>query len=330
MQTLHLLMMLMTLSSAEPDQTYWAYVPDPPILHPVIWEGPEIPVYVNDTQTLGLPSDGHMKQHLERNFTYNGIGLGLPVCVAKNVSTPGCLRSSPVTMHINDSLVGWTVRLNMLGDWSGGRKINLPIPPSRPSCNKRLKLNIETVPWRDCPGNGPVRYDIPGTGRYVIDWSRSNRSGWARELISGLWNSDTQYQQNLLWRLMGAMGEVVQVTEYCKSGTPCNHASVLKDGTRDWTTVAKTVNVSACVPSPYALLIGNIQSMKVKSYLECHPKYHWICVQSMKKAKPLKFDAAQAASEFVNALRNVLPSMPHTSVSVWFCAYYQQNVRLTG
>lgn len=481
------------LCQAEPDQTYWAYVPDPPILHPAVWDGPEIPVYVNDTKALGLPSDGHMKQHLENNFTYNGIGLGLPICIAKNSSMIGCLRSSPVIMHIHDSLIGWTVRLNMLGDWSGGRKIKLPIPSSHPSCNKRLKLDTETVPWRACPGNDPVRYDIPGTGRYIIDWSRNNRSGWARELISGLWNSDTQYPQNSLWRLMGAMDKVET-----RLSLPMR---ILEDGTKEWTIVTETVNVSACVPSPYALLIGNInvyfvgdqfnvscnnciltnciswvplgtqvmilkqpsfimlpvnisgpwyaerslqvlkeieyalsrqkrfvglliagimalvtiiataataavalsqtiqnahyvntlsknvtlalgtqeaidekleqkvnalydavqymgeviQGMKVKFHLECHPEYHWICVtpkkynnsqydwsrvrshlqgiwhdanlsldmfqlhdeiQSMREAEPLKFDAAQAASEFVNVLRNALPSMPYITHSV--------------
>lgn len=442
-----------------------------------------------------------MKQQLEKNFTYNGIGTGMPICIAKNMSTSGCLRSSPATMHINGSLVGWTVHLNTLGEWSGGRKINPPIPPSCPSCNKRLKLDTETVPWRDCPGNYPVRYNIPGTGRYIIDWSRSNQSGWTRELTSGLWSSDTQHQQNSLWRLMGVMDEIVQMVEFCKSGTPCSRVNVLNDGTRDWITVTKTVNVSACVPSPYALLIGNvtvhfkgnqfnvscnncylanciswvplgthvmilkqpsfvmlpvnisgpwyaerslqifkeieyalsrqkrfiglliagtmalvtiiataataavalsqtiqnahyvntlsknvtlalgtqevinekleqkvnalhdtvqymgnvIQGMKVKSHLECHPEYHWICVtskkynnsqhdwnrvrlhlqgiwhdanlsldmlrlheeiQNMREAEPLKFDAAQAASEFVDVLRNVLPSMPHIAHSV--------------
>ncbi|KAF6376392.1 hypothetical protein mRhiFer1_009585 [Rhinolophus ferrumequinum] len=92
-----------------------------------------------------------------------------------------------------------------------------------------------------------------------------------------------------------------------------------------------------------------IQSIKVKSYLECHPDYHWICVTSkgynqsqydwdrirlhlqgiwhnanvsldmfqlhdeiknMREADPLRFDAAQAASDFVNALKNVMPSLP--------------------
>ncbi|XP_036083191.1 endogenous retrovirus group K member 7 Env polyprotein-like [Rousettus aegyptiacus] len=336
-------------------------------------------------------------------------------------------------------------------------------------------MDTETAPWRDCPGNDPVRYNIPGTGRYIIDWSRSNQSGWTQGLTSGLWSSDTQHQQNSLWRLMGVMDEVVQMVEFCKSGTPCSCVNVLNDGTRDWTTITKTVNVSACVPSPYALLIGNvtvhfkgnqfnvscnncylancgpwyaerslqifkeieyalsrqkrfiglliagtmalvtiiataataavalsqtiqnahyvntlsknvtlalgtqevinekleqkvnalydmvqymgnvIQGMKVKSHLECHPEYHWICVtskkynnsqhdwnqvclhlqgiwhdanlsldmlrlheeiQNMREAEPLKLDAAQAASEFVDVLRNVLPSMPHIAHSV--------------
>lgn len=54
------------------------------------------------------------------------------------------------------------------------------------------------------------------------------------------------------------MEKISRMVEFCKSGTPCNHTNIRKDGTRDWTTIAKTVHVSACVPSPYALLIGNI------------------------------------------------------------------------
>lgn len=244
MWTLYLLMGLMTFGCTEDNQTYWANVPDPPILHPTVWDGPEIPIYVNDTHTLGLPSDSHMKQQLERNFNYSGMGIGLPVCFVKNMSTSGCLRSSPVTMHTNNSLVGQTVRLNLLGDSSRGKKINLPVPQSRLSCKTRLGLGIETVPWKVCHGSNPVRYDILGTGRYIIDWSWDNQTGWARGLASGLWGSDTQHQQNSLRRLAGAMGEIVQVVEFCKSGTPCNRASIGRNGTRDWTTITKTVNVS--------------------------------------------------------------------------------------
>lgn len=68
-------------------------LPDPPILHPAVRESPEIPVYVNDTHALGLPSSGHLKWQTERNFNYSGLGMDclfallkpcqpLDVCVA--------------------------------------------------------------------------------------------------------------------------------------------------------------------------------------------------------------------------------------------------------
>lgn len=501
MRTLYLWITLMTLSKAAEEQTYWAYVPDPPILHPAVWEGPEVPVYVNNTHVLGLPSDGHMKSRLEKNFTYHGQGIGLPLCITRDESVPGCLPSSVVTMHVNNSVIGWTVRLNTLADWSDKEAApTLPAPALSPSCKTKLQLNIETVPWKSCINTIFHRYDVPGTNRYIVDWSKKNwilteRAGWTRAMDPGLWFSDSQYRQSTLWKLMGVMNEVCYIVEYCKSGTPCTPKSVLPDQTKDWTTVYNTVNVSACVPSPYALLVGKIkitfdkdqfnvscdncsltnciswiplgsqvmvlkqpsfvmlpvnitgpwyaerslqvfkeieralsrqkrfiglliagvaalvtviataataavalsqtiqnahyvntltknvslalgtqedidskiekqlnalydtvqyigdvvQSIKVKSHLECHPEYHWICVTSKKynqsqysweqirlhlqgiwhnanvsldmlqlhdeiknirEAEPLKFDAAQAASNFVNALKNVLPSSP--------------------
>lgn len=33
-------------------ETYWSYVPDPPILHTRVWEGKEIVVTVNNTRVL--------------------------------------------------------------------------------------------------------------------------------------------------------------------------------------------------------------------------------------------------------------------------------------
>lgn len=40
-----LMLMLMECPPMAPGETYWAYVPDPPmILHPTVWESPEIPV----------------------------------------------------------------------------------------------------------------------------------------------------------------------------------------------------------------------------------------------------------------------------------------------
>ena len=44
-------------------EVYWAYVPNPTIIHPVTWdETVDIPVYVNQTKYLGEYSDGHILQ----------------------------------------------------------------------------------------------------------------------------------------------------------------------------------------------------------------------------------------------------------------------------
>nr|KAF6401459.1 hypothetical protein HJG63_009560 [Rousettus aegyptiacus] len=87
-----LLMMVMMLSPLVKGELYWAYVPDPPVLHPSIWEGPEIMVKVNDMRLLDQPATGRGDKREERRFNYTGSGIGLPICFSKRWSaTTGCL-----------------------------------------------------------------------------------------------------------------------------------------------------------------------------------------------------------------------------------------------
>ena len=44
-------MLLMIIEKSQ-IETYWAYVPYPPILHPAVWEGKEIAVTVNNIHLL--------------------------------------------------------------------------------------------------------------------------------------------------------------------------------------------------------------------------------------------------------------------------------------
>jgi hypothetical protein len=50
---------------------YWAYVPNPPIIHPITWdENVDIPVYIHQTKYLGQYSDGHILQcHAFLNYS---------------------------------------------------------------------------------------------------------------------------------------------------------------------------------------------------------------------------------------------------------------------
>ena len=70
---------------------YWAYVPDPPLLHPSTWEGLEVPVRVNNTHLLGSPAVQKMVKESER-FNYTDSRIGLPICFGKNSTVPGCLN----------------------------------------------------------------------------------------------------------------------------------------------------------------------------------------------------------------------------------------------
>ncbi|XP_024900349.1 carbohydrate sulfotransferase 6 isoform X2 [Pteropus alecto] len=61
---------------------HWAYIPDPPVLHPTVWSGPQIQVFSNNSKLLGLPLA--MEQQ---------SAIGLPICFLFNsTSQPGCLN----------------------------------------------------------------------------------------------------------------------------------------------------------------------------------------------------------------------------------------------
>lgn len=68
--TLFLAMLALLSAQAQPTTAnpYWAYVPNPPLLHPVSWNERNIPVYANDTQALGLPSSHHIKPTSQGNY----------------------------------------------------------------------------------------------------------------------------------------------------------------------------------------------------------------------------------------------------------------------
>ena len=49
-----LVLMLKMIIQRSQIETYWAYVPDPPVLYPAVWDGKETVVTANDTRLFGL------------------------------------------------------------------------------------------------------------------------------------------------------------------------------------------------------------------------------------------------------------------------------------
>lgn len=51
--------MLSLLNASVTIETRWAYGPDQPVIHSINWEGNNTPVYVNDSEILGVPTANH-------------------------------------------------------------------------------------------------------------------------------------------------------------------------------------------------------------------------------------------------------------------------------
>ena len=55
--TLFLAMLPVVTTTVGANHTYWAYVPNPPLLRPITWEDSSVPVFVNDSSWLPGPFD---------------------------------------------------------------------------------------------------------------------------------------------------------------------------------------------------------------------------------------------------------------------------------
>ena len=55
--TLFLAMLSVVTTKVGANHTYWAYVPNPPLLRPIMWEDYSFPIFINDSSWLPGPFD---------------------------------------------------------------------------------------------------------------------------------------------------------------------------------------------------------------------------------------------------------------------------------
>ncbi|KAM7317045.1 hypothetical protein ACRRTK_023347 [Alexandromys fortis] len=75
--------------------SYWAYVPNPPILQPVGWLDPEpLKVLTNDSVRVGGAQDSEARTGLSSLITFEGRADSLPICISFQGTVPsGCLNT---------------------------------------------------------------------------------------------------------------------------------------------------------------------------------------------------------------------------------------------
>lgn len=108
---LALLSAQMQPSTADP---YWAYVPNPLLLHLVSWNERNVLVYANDTQALGVPSSHHIKATSHRHYIYFRMNGNVPICLRKGINYTGCITVNGITLA-NKNGTHWTVIMQYLG-----------------------------------------------------------------------------------------------------------------------------------------------------------------------------------------------------------------------
>lgn len=183
-------------------ESYWAYVPKPPILHPVGWGSPDhIRVLTNQTLTLGGSPDFHLYKNSSGHVNYEGKSDSLPICFSFSLNVPkGCMRLGQRVFNADTPTVDntkpdgkgdkrrmWELWLTTLGsgDQEGRQKANPVIkklPPKYPHCRVAFKRDSlwegdETSPprWLPCvfPESG-VRHMPRGASGAIWDFSLSS------------------------------------------------------------------------------------------------------------------------------------------------------------
>ncbi|XP_060243335.1 uncharacterized protein LOC132655215 [Meriones unguiculatus] len=144
------------LLSAAPTHgdSYWAYVPKPPMVHPVTWTKPKhIKVMTTVTKILGETPVLTTKKKYSSVFSYEGKSDSAPICLGlSGISVPGCLPVSyrtfvTDTLDPNDQArrLVWELQIKTLGWYTVNKTFSWYEELPLPDCTK-IYYNPD-IPW---------------------------------------------------------------------------------------------------------------------------------------------------------------------------------------
>ncbi|KAM5338911.1 endogenous retrovirus group K member 25 Env polyprotein-like [Glossophaga mutica] len=266
---LSLLWMLKTQVKAE---EYWAFLPNPPVLHPVTWEDTDfVPVYVNNTQVLGPPSTGHILP-MSAKYNYTGLSTTPPICFS--LKSGKCIFISRYTDWDGNFTNGlhWGVDMLYLHRNVSTTTAGLGSPPSDiPVCKQRTPPQSQWGPtWRICHLNHTV------CDQGICDWSDYREETYRpMNLLYGIWTRNNRTYQTMLWKAVASL----QYVTVAKRQVAWMHI-----GTQDAISVdgsQKNVSIIACVPDPFAFVAGDLRLVQNAMYnLTCHDCILTNCLNS--------------------------------------------------
>lgn len=232
-------------------EVFWTYLPNPPLLHPVTWQDPPVPVYVNNTKILGLPSASHIWPQWSQNYTYMGISNSLPICFERADKNSRSL-CTPVRRVLEQSRRGQRqsgiyLDLQYLYPiFNCNARQSAPSPPKVQPCPRALPASRERVKWLNCHANWSV------CNSQICEWAPTygdrDQPCQPQARVGRLWTANHRVWHPDIWKLVSGMGPITVFKE---------NKTVI-EGRITGSESVVNISVMACVPDPYVILVGKL------------------------------------------------------------------------
>ncbi|XP_062041268.1 endogenous retrovirus group K member 25 Env polyprotein-like [Lepus europaeus] len=276
--------------------SYWAYVPNPPIVQPVGWLDREpVKVLTNDSLWLGGVQDSDARVSSSSTISFEGRADSLPICLTLQGKAPnGCLTTRYRTFltdgpdHENPGKRWvWETQIQTLGapspkysdDFTTISEVDLPLTP----CVKKYQNTDRTwlssltkfPTWLSCGFSTTAWYRPEGGDITIWDYSNSNTgTGKYERYIKN-------HKQKFHGYTYDGLGE--QLRRWFSSGFVKPFWFAVKNNvTRKHTdlfrlvaatnmllekqpnhTVSQPIGVKACVAYPSAILLAQTEAVNI-------------------------------------------------------------------
>ncbi|XP_066130173.1 uncharacterized protein [Saccopteryx bilineata] len=178
------------------NKSYWAYIPNPPLVKPVTWKGDDIPVFNNHTKFLGESCSSFIMHKTDSNFSFHGKTDKVPICFMFNNThkISGCFSTTLKTI-LTDSPKSnkpghptrdlWSLTILMPGgpDTHEYNPVTLPpkgfhpcklYPPKKATQEPywwSVKNRFGFPPWQECAYYNYINYTTYAVNFTIQDWS---------------------------------------------------------------------------------------------------------------------------------------------------------------
>ncbi|XP_039076773.1 endogenous retrovirus group K member 6 Env polyprotein [Hyaena hyaena] len=201
------------------ERTYWAYVPNPPLVRAISWGEPEVQVCTNETAFFPPPVCGgiehlyhHINQYSISNVTVAVEGLplnigGHPFCLSTRKHNHYSYNTWGVTYNNYHPAV-FTVLISTRGFNTSTTPMSHHPDTFIPFCSSNFFIpSLDSLEWESCRGYRPFKV-MNYSGFVIVDWSPDHGQ------LLEKWSNKTLKWYRINGTLMGNGNETVKRQQF--------------------------------------------------------------------------------------------------------------------